>query len=101
MVMAKALHESVPRQVGIRELRANLSRLLDAVKEGREIVVTDRGKPVARLVPLPEDDPLERLISLGWATRGTGVRKPIRPEDLVKARGSVTELLIQMREEDR
>jgi prevent-host-death family protein len=39
------------KQVGIREVRQNLSALLDIVKRGREIVVTDRGRPVARLVP--------------------------------------------------
>jgi prevent-host-death family protein len=39
------------KHVGIREVRQNLSALLEAVKRGREIVVTDRGRPVARLVP--------------------------------------------------
>ena len=39
------------KEVGIRELRQNLSALLDMVKRGSEIVVTDRGRPVARLVP--------------------------------------------------
>ncbi|MDQ2908893.1 MAG: type II toxin-antitoxin system prevent-host-death family antitoxin [Candidatus Eremiobacteraeota bacterium] len=39
------------KQVGIREVRQNLSALLEVVKRGREIVVTDRGRPVARLVP--------------------------------------------------
>lgn len=39
------------RRAGIREVRQNLSRLLDEVRRGREIVITDRGTPVARLVP--------------------------------------------------
>lgn len=39
------------RTAGIREARQNLSALLEEVKKGREIVITDRGKPVARLVP--------------------------------------------------
>lgn len=39
------------RRAGIREARQNLSVLLDEVKKGRQVVITDRGKPVARLVP--------------------------------------------------
>ncbi len=37
--------------IGIREARINLSKLIKDVREGMEIVITDRGKPVARLVP--------------------------------------------------
>jgi prevent-host-death family protein len=39
------------RTAGIREARQNLSALVDEVKKGREIVIQERGKPVARLVP--------------------------------------------------
>lgn len=40
------------KKAGIREARQNLSALIEEVKKGREIVITDRGKPVARLAPL-------------------------------------------------
>ncbi len=40
------------RTAGVREARQNLSALLDEVKKGREIVITEHGRPVARLVPL-------------------------------------------------
>jgi prevent-host-death family protein len=36
---------------GVREARQNLSALLDQVKKGREVVITERGRPVAKLVP--------------------------------------------------
>lgn len=39
------------RAAGIREARQSLSVLLEDVRKGHEIVITDRGKPVARLVP--------------------------------------------------
>ena len=39
------------RTAGVREARQNLSTLLDEVKKGREIVITERGRPVAKLVP--------------------------------------------------
>lgn len=37
--------------VGVREARQNLSVLLDEVKKGREVVITEHGRAVARLVP--------------------------------------------------
>src|SRR5829696_9130933 len=39
-------------EVGVRELRQNLSRYLDRVKAGEALVVTEHGREVARLVPL-------------------------------------------------
>jgi prevent-host-death family protein len=38
-------------QVGVRELRQNLSRYLERVKDGETLTVTERGREVARLVP--------------------------------------------------
>ena len=38
--------------VNVRETRENLSRLLDAVAAGEEVVIMRRGRPVARLVPV-------------------------------------------------
>ena len=40
------------RTAGVREARQNLSELLDEVKRGREVVITERGQPVAKLVPV-------------------------------------------------
>jgi prevent-host-death family protein len=51
--------------VGIRELRAGLSRYVARVKEGEEIVVTEHGKPVAKLVPLNGERKIDRLIREG------------------------------------
>ena len=49
--------------VGVRDAKVNLSRLLKLVQEGREIVLTDRGKPVGRIVPIEQDElPLSERI---------------------------------------
>ena len=40
--------------VGIREAKINLSRILRRVRHGAEVVITDRGKPVGRIVPVRE-----------------------------------------------
>jgi prevent-host-death family protein len=50
--------------VGVRELRQRASELLRRVEDGETIEITDRGRPVAVLAPLPED-PLERLRAAG------------------------------------
>jgi prevent-host-death family protein len=39
------------KEAGIRAARQNLSQLIAEVRKGHEITITDRGKPVARLVP--------------------------------------------------
>ena len=51
--------------VGIRELRQRASDLLRLVESGETIEVTDRGRPVALLTPLPGGGPLERLRASG------------------------------------
>jgi prevent-host-death family protein len=56
--------------VGVRELRQNLSRYLQRVKEGEAFVVTERGREVARLTPSARyATPLAELI----AERGASI----------------------------
>jgi len=62
------------RKAGIREAKARLSELLRDVQAGREWVITERGKPVARLVPAsaprgPLEDRLKRLEEAGVLER--------------------------------
>jgi prevent-host-death family protein len=53
------------RAIGIRELRQQASRYMRDVQRGETIEVTDRGRPVARLVPVPLDGGLEELAMSG------------------------------------
>ncbi len=55
--------------VGVRELKTHLSRYLDRVRRGETVVITDRGKPVARLEPTHVDEPPEHLRPLVAAGR--------------------------------
>lgn len=68
-------------EVGVRDLRNHLSRYLEAVRAGDEIVVTDRGAAIARLVPLDGERTLDRLVREGLVTPGTRRRRP-RPQPL-------------------
>jgi prevent-host-death family protein len=64
----------VMKSVGIADLKARLSEHLDQVKAGNDIVITDRGKPVARLSRTDDDrDELDELIRTGAA------RGPVKP----------------------
>jgi prevent-host-death family protein len=54
--------------VGVRELRQRASELLRRVEAGETIEVTDRGRPVALLTPVPDAGPLERLRAAGDVT---------------------------------
>lgn len=47
--------------VGVRELRQRASELLRLVERGEVLQITDRGRPVALLSPLPDGGPLQRM----------------------------------------
>ena len=71
-------------EVGIRELRADLSRYLKRVREGEEIVVTDRGMPIARISPTNGRSRIDELIAAGILTPpiNRGPRKVASPIDI-------------------
>jgi prevent-host-death family protein len=48
-------------KVNIREAKTELSRLLNRVIAGEEVVITRAGKPVARLIPIESPHPASRL----------------------------------------
>lgn len=54
------------KRAGIAELKASLSEYLDRVQAGEEILVTDRGRPIARLIGVEESSAeVQRLIRRG------------------------------------
>ena len=53
-------------EVGIRELKAHLSEYLGRAAAGEDVVVTDRGHPVVRLVPFASGSAVDRGIDEGW-----------------------------------
>lgn len=71
------------RVVGVRELKDKLSEYLREVHRGETVLVTDRGRAVARLAPVDEQDaalPEEERILQGLAAHGI-VRRATRPHD--------------------
>ena len=63
-------------RVGVRELKASLSRYLARVREGETVEVTDRGRPVARIIPVGIPEDLGRSMAEG---RVTWSGRPFRP----------------------
>src|ERR1700745_178512 len=62
--------------VAVSELRAHLSDYLERARGGDEVVITDRGVPVARLLGLTATATLERLAADGGIGRGPGGPRP-------------------------
>jgi len=56
-------------KVGVLKLRDELRYWLSAASSGDDVIMTDRGKPVARLTGVSSQEPLERLVSAGIVTR--------------------------------
>lgn len=81
--------------VGIRELKSKLSEYVAGVSKGQRVTVTDRGRPVAELVPLSGVSQIDRGIDAGWvdAPRRTALGDPL----LFESRRSIAEVL----DEDR
>jgi prevent-host-death family protein len=87
--------------VGVRELRQNLSRYLERVKAGESLVVTERGREVARLTPSgPKDSAIARLVAERGATMPTGNLLDLDWDDGVPAGVRPSqEVLDELREE--
>lgn len=74
----------VNKTVGIREAKAHLSQLLREVRKGCQIVITDRGRPVARLLP-PLNKPttltqrIQKLVDEGLIQRPSNRSKGLPP----------------------
>lgn len=92
---------TVATTLGIRELRDGLSRHIASVREGEEIIVTDHGKPVARITPYRAnrtEDLLEELTRRGLArsprSKERWVPNPIKPDDVDFP---LSQLVIEMR----
>jgi prevent-host-death family protein len=82
--------------VGIRELRGSLSEYLARVRAGDELVVTDRGKAFARIVPMAGGRALERAIADGLVTPSSSPSRT-RPAERIRSRGIVSDLVAERR----
>jgi len=99
-------YDGYMKRAGIAALKNNLARYLDQVRGGESILVMDRNRPVAQIVPPPtngrglvaEEDRLARLEKKGLIRRGsTGSLKWLAKRRPVKLKGSVLRDLLDER----
>lgn len=87
-------------RIGIRELRQNASEYVRRAEEGETIELTDRGRPVARLTPIPPGGVLERLIAEGKVRPAKGDLVAAGPPLAAKPGARpLSEIVDQLREE--
>ncbi|HIE39571.1 MAG TPA: type II toxin-antitoxin system prevent-host-death family antitoxin [Anaerolineae bacterium] len=85
--------------VGVRELKARLSAYLRRVKAGATIVITERGRPVGRIVPLvasPEER-MRELVEAGMVAWSGQRLPPLAPVARTRGERSVADLLLEDR----
>ena len=89
-------------RVGVRELRQRASELLRLVEQGETIEVTDRGRPVALLTPIPTGSALDRMRAGGEIEPATGDINDL-PPPLVLPEGSElpSQVLARLRRDER
>lgn len=87
-------------RIGVRELRQHASQYLARVAKGETLEVTDRGRPVARLTPVPVDT-WEELIASGRVMPAENPGDILGIEPLPPAGRPLSEILAEMRESER
>lgn len=88
--------------VGIRELRQRASELLRHVERGESIEITDRGRPVAVLSPLPSGSAYQKLLADGDIVRASSDSGEL-PEPILAPAGqeSASMVLARLRSDER
>lgn len=88
--------------VGLRALQQNASAVVARAAAGEEVVITDRGRPCARIVPLrPRARTLQDMIDEGLVVPATRALKDLPPPIDLPGGPSASEILAEMREADR
>jgi prevent-host-death family protein len=88
-------------KVGIRELRQNATAVLRRVAAGEIVEVTDRGRAVARIVPMHETSRLEQLLAEGRASGAKTDLLEVKPIPRIAGKPVLSKILADMREDER
>jgi len=87
-------------RVGVRDLKARLSKYLRQVKQGQTVIITDHGRPVGRLSPVDQslDERLKALQDAGLVAWNGQKLKPITPAAVNHSDRQISDTLVEMRE---
>jgi len=89
--------DELKAEVGVRELHDQLSRYLRHVGSGGDVVITMRGRPVARLSTVDDADPLADLRARGLVRDPQRSRRRASGRELLPADGSISDLVSEQR----
>jgi prevent-host-death family protein len=98
--MVSAMCYGVDMRVGIRELKQHASSVIRRVVSGEPVEVTDRGRLVARIVPIEAAQPYDRMVADGEITVGNGRWAEIDPLPPLPGR-SLSDALAELRADER
>ena len=86
-------------RVGIRELKGHLSEYLRRVRAGETVIITDRGQPVGRIVPVaqPLEDRLEAMAQAGLILWNGRKLAPMAPVARPRGERTIADLLVEDR----
>ena len=97
-IASMTLHpDELTAEVGVRELHDQLSRYLRHVGSGGDVVITMRGRRVARLSMVDDTDPLADLRARGLVRDPQRSRRRVSGRELLTADGSVSDLVSEQR----
>lgn len=91
-------------RLGLREANQHFSKAIRAVKAGEEVVLTERGRPIAIIRPLPgatnDEEAIQRLVAAGLLRSAT-IPRPMPPWKPLHMKGApITRTLREIRDAD-
>lgn len=84
-------------EVGVREFRSELKTWIAKAQAGEDVVLTDRGRPVARLTGVNGTNALQDLIDRGVVSRPEKPAASTKSWKRIRASGSVSDLIKEQR----
>jgi prevent-host-death family protein len=88
--------------VGIRELKAQISKYMRRVKEGQTLVITERGKPIGRIIPAEQtlEERMLRLVEAGIVKWNGKKLEPRDPIAVNRGPRQISDLVVEDRDID-
>jgi antitoxin (DNA-binding transcriptional repressor) of toxin-antitoxin stability system len=90
----------ITKRVGMREFKAQMSAYMQLVKQGNIVILTERGKPIGQITPLPAslEERHHKLLESGFAKWSGRKLKPRKPTTKLRGNKTMAELVVEGRE---
>jgi prevent-host-death family protein len=90
----------IPARIGVRELKAHLSKWLQQVKAGQTVIITERGKPIGQIAPLPasRSERMRALAAVGLIGQMGEKLPPAEPITVNRGPRPISDLISEERD---